>query len=183
MAVVKCKQCGGEVAPNAAACPQCGAARPRGVSTGKVLAIVGVSLGALCFIPCLIGGVVSAFNGGSTSAARASLRPTEAAKSVDIRTLLSEYRDNEVRADANYKGRIIETTGIVDDVKRDIVDQIYVTVGTGRQIEIPVVQCLFDDAHVQKAASLSKGARVTVRGRVDGLLMNVVVRECEFVGL
>jgi len=37
--------------------------------------------------------------------------------------------------------------------------------------------------HAKKAASLSSGARVTVRGRVDGLLMNVIVRECEFLGL
>jgi hypothetical protein len=44
-------------------------------------------------------------------------------------------------------------------------------------------KCFFDDAHAKKAASLSKGARVTVRGRVTGLMMNVVVRECEFVGL
>jgi hypothetical protein len=183
MAVVKCKQCGGDVAPNAAACPQCGAARPRGLSTGKVLAIVGVSVGALCFIPCLIGGVVSAFKGGTASSAQANAKPTEAAKPVDIRTLLGEYRDNEVRADTNYKGRIIQTTGLVEDVKRGLMNELYVTVGTGQLLEIPVVQCLFDEAHMQKAASLSKGARVTVRGRVDGLMMNVLVRDCEFVGL
>jgi hypothetical protein len=88
-----------------------------------------------------------------------------------------------VRADVNYKGRIIQTTGIVRDVKRDIVDSLYVTLGTGQRLEVPVVQCLFDDVHVKKAASLSPGARVTVRGRVSGLMMNVVVRECEFVGL
>ncbi len=138
----------------------------------------------LCVVPCFLGGVVAVLKGGGTaSATRASAKSTEAAKPVDIRPLLAEYRDNEVRVDATFKGRIVQTTGIVDDVKKDIMDSIYVTVGTGGEFELPVVQCFFDDAHATKAAALSKGARVTVRGRATGLMMNVVVRECEFVGL
>ena len=184
MALVKCKQCGSDLAANVAACPQCGAPQPRGLSTSKVLAIVVGGLGVLCFGTCLLGGLVSALKGGSTApSVRTSPKPAAAAKPVDIRTLLGEYRDNEVRADANYKGQVIQTTGLVDDVKRDIMDSIYVTVGTGNQFEIPQVQCLFDEAHVKKAASLSKGARVTVRGRVDGLMINVLVKDCEFIGL
>lgn len=184
MALVKCKQCGSDVATNLATCPQCGAPRPRGTSTGKVLALVGVGVGALCVVPCLLGGVVSAFKGGGTApSTRASAKPTEAARPVDIRTLLAEYRDNEVRADSTFKGHVVQTTGIVDDVKRDIMNNIYVVVGTGQELEIPQVQCFFDDAHAKKAASLSLGMRVTVRGRVGGLMMNVLVRECEFVGL
>lgn len=99
---------------------------------------------------------------------------------MEIRKLLAEYSDNEIRADSAFKGQLIQTTGVVDDVKKDIMDSIYVTLGTGRQFEIPQVQCFFDDVHAKKAAALSKGARVTVRGRVDGLMMNVLVKDCEF---
>jgi hypothetical protein len=154
------------------------------MSTGKILAIVFGGLGVFCVGPCLIGGVVSALGGASKApTAQASAKPAESAKPVDIRTLLGEYRDNEVRADATFKGHVIQTTGLVDDIKRDIMDSIYVTVGTGGQFEIPQVQCLLDEVHAKKAASLSKGSRVTVRGRVDGLMMNVIVKNCEFVGL
>jgi hypothetical protein len=154
------------------------------MSTGKVLAIVFGGLGVLCVGPCLLGGVVSALGGASKApTARASAKPAESAKPVDIRTLLGEYRDNEVRADANYKGQVIQTTGLVNDIKRDILDSIYVTVGTGALLEIPEVQCLLDEVHAKKAATLSRGSRVTVRGRVDGLMMNVLVKDCEFVGL
>jgi hypothetical protein len=38
------------------------------------------------------------------------------------------------------------------------------------------VQCFITDFYVQRAATLSKGSRVTVRGRVDGLMMNVLVK-------
>ncbi|MFY0572810.1 OB-fold protein [Archangium lansingense] len=183
MALMKCKQCGGDVASNAVACPKCGAPPPRGASIGKKVAIALAGLFGLCFFGTCVSALSKGGSRGSASAARASARSTEAATPVEIRTLLGEYSNNEVRADANYKGRFIQTTGIVRDVKKDIVDSIYVTLGTGQQLEIPVVQCLFDDVHAKKAASLSPGARVTVRGRVSGLLMNVVVRECEFVGL
>ena len=150
---------------------------------GKKVAIAFVGLFGLCFFGTCVSALSKAGSGGTSSVSRSTAKPAAAAKQVDIRTLLAEYRDNEVRADATYKSQVIQTTGLVDNIKKDITDSIYVTVGTGEQFEIPQVQCLFDDVHAQKAASLSKGARVTVRGRVNGLMMNVIVRDCEFVGL
>jgi hypothetical protein len=47
--------------------------------------------------------------------------------------------------------------------------------------EIPVVQCFVRKGEEQRAAALSKGDNVTVRGRVGGLLMNVLVKDCEIV--
>lgn len=105
------------------------------------------------------------------------------ATEVDIKTLLKEYKDNEVRADGQFKDKYVQVTGKVGDIKKDITNSIYVTLGTGAAFEIPQVQCFFDDIHAQKAASLSKGATVTVKGRVSGLMMNVLVKDCEFVKL
>lgn len=180
MALVKCKQCGNEVAANAAACEKCGALRPRGTSTGKLMAIVGVGVGALCVVPCLIGGVVSALKRGDTSV---SDKPAEAARTVDIRTLVGEYRDNELRADSTFKGHVIQTSGFVGDVKKDVLGDAYITLGAGGPFEVVMVQCVLNKAQVKKAAALSQGTRVTVRGRVSGMLMNVLVRECELVNL
>jgi hypothetical protein len=100
---------------------------------------------------------------------------------VELATLLSEYKDNEVRADGAFKGKWIQTTGVADDIKKDILDDVYITVGTGQPFEIPQVQCFVAGDQVAKAATFSKGAKVTVRGRVDGLMMNVLVRQCAFV--
>ncbi|QRK05218.1 hypothetical protein JQX13_34165 [Archangium violaceum] len=180
MALVKCKQCGNEVAANVAACEKCGAARPRGISTGKVLAIVFAGIGLLCVGPCLIGGVVSALENRGTSV---STKPAEVARTVDLGTLLREYSDNEVRADSAFKGHVIQTSGFVGDVKKDIIGDAYITLGAGEPLEVVQVQCVLNKSQVKKAASLSRGARITVRGRVSGLMMNVLVRECELVGL
>ncbi|MCY1083423.1 OB-fold protein [Archangium lansingense] len=183
MALVKCKQCGGDVASDAAACPKCGAPPPRGASVGKKVAFALAGLFGLCFFGTCVSAVVKARNNGGTSASQMSSLPDEAVKMVHLREILSEYRDNEVRADSHFKGRVIQTAGYVRDVKRDILGKIFVTVGTGQQLEIPVVQCAFSDAHAQKAASLSKGTPVGIRGRVDGLMMNVLVKDCVFVDL
>lgn len=183
MALIKCKQCGGDMASNAAACPKCGAPPPRGLSLGKLLMLGVGGFMALCFFGTCVSGIGAAARksgGGTASAAAAEKKPEATPTAVEIRKLLAEYSDNEVRADSTFKGQFIQTTGIVDDVKKDIMDSIYVTLGTGRQFEIPQVQCFFDDAHAKEAAALSKGTRVTVRGRVDGLMMNVLVRDCEF---
>jgi hypothetical protein len=186
MAPVKCKKCGNEVAPNTTACAQCGTpvSKP-GLSTNKILLIVFGSLGMCCFGTCALGAVGSMVSktGGNQPAASSTSSPAASARWVEISTLLDEYRDNEVRADSSFKGSWIQTTGYVDDVKRDFMNSIYVTLGTGRELEIPQVQCFFEDSEAKKAAALSKGARVTVRGRVEGLMMNVLVKRCEFVGL
>jgi hypothetical protein len=105
--------------------------------------------------------------------------PAETTK-VQVGTLLSEYRTNEVRADSAYKGQWITTTGIVGEVKKDIMDSVYVTVGTGAEFEIPEIQCFVADDQIHNAARLSKGNKVTVTGRVDGLMMNVLVKDCRF---
>jgi hypothetical protein len=100
---------------------------------------------------------------------------------LPIATLLKEYQDNEVRADTQFKGKYVEVSGKVDDVKKDVIDQMYVTVGTGKAFEIPQVQCYFDEKQKARASALSKGKPVTVRGRVEGLLFNVMLKDCGFL--
>jgi tRNA(Ile2) C34 agmatinyltransferase TiaS len=104
-----------------------------------------------------------------------------AAEEVNIKTLLTEYKDNEVRADAAFKGHFVRVSGVVDNIKKDIMGSMYVTVGTGRQFEIPQVQCTLKEDQQSTAASLSKGNKVTVRGDVRGLMMNVQIGDCEIL--
>jgi hypothetical protein len=115
-------------------------------------------------------------------AEEAQRRVTEAAgRAGALQALLGEYKDNEVRADMRYKGKVVTVAGTVTDVKRDLLGKMFVTIGTGQMFEIPEVQCFFEDEHARQAARLSKGDRATVRGTVQGLMMNVLVEDCEFV--
>ncbi len=65
---------------------------------------------------------------------------------IPVKTLLADYKANEVRADGTYKGKVVQITGVVRDVKRDILGSLYVTVGNGGALEIPVAQCFFEES-------------------------------------
>lgn len=57
---------------------------------------------------------------------------------IPVKTLLADYKANEVRADGTCKGKVVQITGIVRHVHRDILGSLYVTVGNGGALEIPV---------------------------------------------
>lgn len=166
----------------------------QGTSTAvKLLAAFGL-LGLLgmgtCATCAVIGasGAAKAVNDAKVNAAAAretqpasapaAAAAPEPAERVEIKTLLSEYKDNEVRADGAFKGKRVRVEGKVGDVKKDILNHPYVTVGTGQMFEIPTVQCMLEDSEASAAAQLSKGAQVAVEGTVKGLMMNVLIDDC-----
>ena len=101
---------------------------------------------------------------------------------VEISRLLSEYKSNEVRADGKFRSHVIQISGVAREIKKNAMNRIYVVVGTERAYEVPEVHCLVPDRLVQQAASYSKGDKLTVRGRVHGMVLTAVVLEdCEFV--
>lgn len=118
----------------------------------------------------------SSASSSSSSSSENYEAPT--AMAVDIRQILGDYEGNEVAADNRYKGRLIEVTGIVDDIKKDLMDNLYVTLGTGKQFEIPKIQAFFDDSMNNQLGQLRKGQRLTVVCTVKGLMMNVLAEEC-----
>jgi uncharacterized membrane protein YvbJ len=52
----------------------------------------------------------------------APMARAESSRWVDIRKLLAEYADSEVRADNTFKGHYVLIDGIVSDVKRDLLN-------------------------------------------------------------
>jgi hypothetical protein len=113
----------------------------------------------------------------NTTTTTAATPPTP----VELKTLLADYKSNEVRADGLYKGKNIRVSGKVGMIKKDIMDHMFVTVGTGRDFEIPDVHCTLNEANAAKAANLTKGQPITVQGSVKGLMMSVLLDDCDIV--
>jgi hypothetical protein len=116
------------------------------------------------------------------SARLAALRADAGILKVPIAKLLADYSANEVRADAQYKGKTVRFSGVVVSIEKDFTDSIIVKVGaTGAAFE-PTAWSYVGDADAKKAATLSKGDHVSIRGRVDGLALGeVVVRNATIV--
>jgi len=98
-------------------------------------------------------------------------------QTIPAKNLYYAYQENEVSADNNYKGKTFYVEGVIGDIGKDILDEIYVTLKTGDLIGS--IQCYIDNAEV--AANLRKGQKITVYGKCDGLMMNVLMKDCEVV--
>jgi len=99
---------------------------------------------------------------------------TEPDFTVSAPSLFTDYSDNEIAADDRYKGKILQVSGTIRDIGNDIMDDAYVSLaGDGYYGN---VQCFFSDKSV--VANLKKGQQITVVGYCDGLMMNVLMKNC-----
>lgn len=96
--------------------------------------------------------------------------------SVTATKLHADYDANAVAADERYKDKVLEVTGKVTGIGKDIMDTPYVTLDSGNQFMS--VQCMFADEHKSELSGLSKGQTVTIVGKCDGQLMGVLLRGC-----
>lgn len=119
-----------------------------------------------------------ASNVSTTSSVSTVKENVEQIMQVNIREILSAYEKNEVGADNKYKGNLIQVTGEIGEIKKDLMDNLYVTLGTGSQFEIPQIQAFFDDSMNNQLGQLSQGRQLTVICRVKGLMINVLAEDC-----
>lgn len=114
-----------------------------------------------------------------------SIHETERQKAIEQRKqstitatqLFKEYEDNEVLADKRYKDKYFYVEGVIGDIGRDILDDIYVVLKTNNLMF--GVQCYIEDEEL--VAQLKKGMKITVYGKCDGLLRNVGMKDCKLI--
>ena len=174
MALIECKECKHQVSDSAKVCPSCGKKMPTKLSVTHKVGIVLVGM----FVFAAIFGNNNRHQAATSTSASTEPAVLELATDVKIRQILSDYKGNEVKADNTYKGKLIRVTGVVGEIKKDITNSLYVTIGTGADFEIPVIQAFFDDTKNNQLANLHKGQNITVTCRVDGLMMNVLAKDC-----
>jgi len=115
---------------------------------------------------------------GSTdeSSVEKDVSTQSASYSISAQQLYADYKANEVAADKRYKGKILEVYGEIDNIGKDITDTIYITLKGDKYFGS--VQCFFSKDHEYQVANLSKGQFVTVKGKCDGKMMNILLRGC-----
>jgi len=92
-----------------------------------------------------------------------------------------DYKDNEVAADAKYKGKLVEISGIVDTIGKDITDTPYIALKSYEYAIIDKIQCMFSKSDVEELSQVKKDQQITLQGEVSGKLGNIIVRGCEIV--
>ncbi len=96
---------------------------------------------------------------------------------VSADDLFMEYEGNEIAADRKYKGEIVLVHGTIENIGKDVMNDMFIVVGGSGLLD--GVHCVFADDQESLVADLSKGQRVSVKGKVSGKLVYVLVRNCE----
>ncbi|MDR0519512.1 MAG: OB-fold putative lipoprotein [Clostridiales Family XIII bacterium] len=108
-----------------------------------------------------------------------STAPEESAIQISAKDLMDAYDENEVAADEKYKGKVLQVKGVVNSVATDIMDELYVTLDNGAELEIISVQCYFNEDKKDAIAKLKKGDEITIEGTCTGYLINVLLEDCD----
>lgn len=93
-------------------------------------------------------------------------------------TLIAAYEANEVAADEKFSGKLIEVTGVIDSISKDILGDPYVTLGSGKDFEFAHVQAMFPADAAKQLTGLRKGQTLTVQCICGGKVMNVIGKDC-----
>jgi len=100
---------------------------------------------------------------------------------VTASELCSTYKAGELEADAKYKGKIIKVTGVVDSIGEDTLHNPYIRLTSGGKHQAWGVRCAFNKKYEPELAQLTIGQTVTVQGKCDGRLINVIMKDCLLV--
>jgi hypothetical protein len=139
-----------------------------GAATGIMLGLLLGSMAVIYFVflrPTATGGG----GGGGVGEPAAGERVID----VEAADLVHAYRRNEVAADSQYRGRLLDVTGDVESIRRDMLDQPFVMLHTGPGLQ--GVQCVFPESRAGTISELHPGDHVTIRGRCGGVVIGVVV--------
>lgn len=115
-----------------------------------------------------------------TRTPKAPPSPAEPPKPVATLTadqLIDEYKKNEVGADQKFKDKLVQVSGKVAEVKKDLFGRYFVGLGTAHEGEMFDVMCYLDKTAEEAAGKLQKGETATLmgmcQGRAGGLVLTL----------
>ena len=93
---------------------------------------------------------------------------------IDARTLYSDYKENEMKADLKYKNKKYIITGIIGSVNTDIAKTTYIFIGEKGKISLlPAPNTDF--------TNLKVGDSIKILGRITEFKVDVTIRECRLI--
>lgn len=162
--------------------PRSGRPRPGpGKANNTALKVILGVVGGVVLLGCLgVGGCIALIGlGAKKQAAEDRQVAAGPALAITADALHSEYDANEVAADEKYKGKVLEVTGTVKEIGKDILDDQYVALQLPRNQFMTSVHCSFPAGASKELAQLRKGQRVTIRGKCKGFGIGTVqLGEC-----
>ena len=95
--------------------------------------------------------------------------------SVSAATLFAAFKENELNAEAQYKGKVLKVHGQVQSVGRTNRGVLYVQFVSSDPMG---VQALFDDGDAAALADINPGDYINILCRYDNARLNVILSGC-----
>lgn len=100
----------------------------------------------------------------------------------DLRVTASQmfeaYEENEIAADENFKGKVIQINGQVREVGKTL-GTAYIMLQGGGEFDVLGVQCVLDEESLKIAASIKRGQEITLIGKFDLKFGNILIKHCK----
>jgi hypothetical protein len=110
---------------------------------------------------------------------RTGVSGLQADQVTEAKMLFEEYSLDENAANAKFLGKVVEVSGNVKSTSTDDRGTLNVVIDAGN--ELGAVNCQFEKQ--ENLPGLDAGSHVTVKGLCSGLLLDVVLVDCEIVTL
>ena len=95
---------------------------------------------------------------------------------VSAGKLIKDFEDNELKADAKYKGKTLKVTGVVDEVDTEVFDEEKYILNMDDGSEWNILTVSFHDISTDELLDLDAGDKVTVIGEFsDGGDLGVTI--------
>lgn len=188
MATFRCPDCKGKVSTSAKSCPKCG--RPVANKNNEINSYSATGyvkwILFIFFVLAIITSIGTSKNDEKMKKISAQERiemrrnTSESIPHISSLRLVSEYKENTVAADIEWKNKYIVVTGIIDSITKSIDDYpVIVLYGVN---DFQGVHAKLDIAEAGVAASLLKGRHIFINGKVTGMTLgSVSMNDCIIV--
>lgn len=96
---------------------------------------------------------------------------------LDSQTLYADFQKNEDTANARYLGKVIQVTGVIQEIVPGEDLRMQVILETGDIMSR--INCVMEETHAQfLQRNLKKGDTVTIKGFCTGMLDDVIIDRC-----
>jgi hypothetical protein len=160
-----CSKCGKEVEEGKDFCSSCGASltgkQTEKPSTAKKIGQGCAGIVGLLLLLCVLLAMCSDDESSSASSSNSAEVNKQPEITISAKALLNEYKNNELRAEQNYKGKRAQITGFVDAIDNTF-DILTVNINGGGDWEWNDIHAYFSDNDKADVAALNKGQKITV---------------------
>lgn len=99
---------------------------------------------------------------------------------VELTSFVEEFDANQLAAEGKYEGKLIQTSGYINNISEDILGTPFITIHPSNEEFYfgTYLQCMFDSE--EQLTSLINGEMVTVKGRVTTQSLGIIgAEDCE----